>query len=577
MTPDFKNRKAIHYVLLSSIILLQLLLGLIIYNEIFNEAKLKEAETQVHISEQAAYFNELTKEDYNTAQNSLQYYIQTKDSNYLLSYNQALSRLNDNIQNLVATAGTSDLFALHLNAVNRSGLSIKSIKTILDSLRTIEIQPDSALKKELLHLTEIKYKDVLDSVHVETSVSVDSIERKNLLSRLGNAISGKMDVQKEKSNTILTLTHGKSSKSGNIDEQLDFILKKTNAYYQKEFLNYKKRLATLHNQDSDFLTKNRELLNYSNLLLKKYNDALISFTQDARHKFQQQYAANRLIRNYAVIGLFFLVIIISVMLVLLTRLAFQYEKRLWNAKVKIQQSLNFKNRIVGMISHEIRSPLNIIAILSKALVKQAKDEEIKDSLKSIEFTSNSLARLANQILDFSKNEHKKLELHNVPFDLKKELNEIMITIKNLVENNGNRLYVENEVVDSIMVNSDTLKIQQLFYNMIGNANKFTEKGTIHIKLLTKEIEKNTIKLFVEIKDDGIGINEEDLKYIFEGYYQGKTLGNIKNLGVGLGLNLCKEIIDLFNGEIAISSKKDVETILSFNLSLSKVYVQNSTI
>src|SRR5690606_11839750 len=81
------------------------------------------------------------------------------------------------------------------------------------------------------------------------------------------------------------------------------------------------------NNESDFFDKNNELLNYSSILLKKYNDALVSFTNDARNKFQEQYKTNKLIRNYTIIGLVGIMIILSVALVLLTLMVFEYEKR----------------------------------------------------------------------------------------------------------------------------------------------------------------------------------------------------------------------------------------------------------
>jgi len=566
----FKNRKVIHYALLLSIVFLQLLLGLIVYNEIFNESKLKDIETEVHISEQAQHFNNLTRNDYIAAQYNLQYYIQTKDERYLIKYNNALDSLNTNLGRLIKTAGESSLFSLHLKKKDGAGIPIKNINKTIDSLRRVNIQPLTELKREFQKLNSFNYEDVLDSISIQTSVSVDSIERKKLFSRIGKAIAGKVDVQKEKSNVVLTIKKGKNVISGNPEEQLSYILKKTDEYYQKAFSDYKNRLAAIKSKDADFISTNNELLNYSNLLLKKYNEALVSFTNDARHKFQEQYKTNKMIRIYTVIGLIVFMIVISVILILLTRLAFIYEKRLLHAKEKIQQNLSFKNKIVGMISHEIRSPLNIISIYSRTLSKQVQDKEVQDSLKSIEFTSNSLALLASQILDFSKNEHKKAELNKTVFNLKDELDEILKALSNFVENNGNRLSVENGITQNTMVYTDAVKIHQLFYNIVGNANKFTKEGSICIKLALEETAGNTLRFAVEIKDDGAGINEEDLKNIFKSYEQGAGLSNVKNLGAGLGLNLCKEIVELFNGEIKVSSKKNTGTMVSFNLILDKV-------
>lgn len=565
---NLKHRKAVHFALLVSIIFLQLLLLVILYNEIFNESKLDDLETELKISDQAKHFSDLTKGDYIAAQHNLQNYIQTKDNQYLTNYNTALYNLNQNIDSLAKTVGKSNLYSLYLNRKDSTTLSIEELNKAIDSLINVQILPSTQLEKDLLKLNPFNYEDVLNSITVESYMMVDSVERKGLFGRLGNAISGKVDVQKEKVNVVVTMKYGKKVTTGNIEEQLANAFKNTNNYYQNEFLNYKNKLTTLKGKDSNFLNRNNQLLNYSDLLLKKYDTALVSFTNDSKLKFQDQYKTNKLIRNYAVIGLVLFMVIISGILILLTRLAFDYEKRLLLAQEKIQQNLSFKNRIVGMISHEIRSPLNILSIYSKNISKQIKDESLQESLKSIQFTTNSLSLLANQVLDYSKNENKKLELNRSNFYLKDELNEILKSLSSFVENNGNRLEIENKISENFLIHSDAVKIHQLFYNIVGNANKFTKKGLITISLNSEKTLDHKINLLVAIKDNGMGIDEADIQHIFESYHQGEISADVKNLGAGLGLNLCKEIIDLFDGTIKVSSKKNIETIVSFNLLLN---------
>ena len=568
-TLNFKHRKAVHFALLASIIFLQLLLLVILYNEIFNESKLDDLERELKISDQAKHFSDLTKGDYIAAQHNLQNYIQTKDNQYLTNYNTALYNLNQNIDSLAKTVGKSNLYSLYLNRKDSTPLSIEELNKAIDSLINVQILPSTQLEKDLLKLNPFNYEDVLNSITVESYMMVDSVERKGLFGRLGNAISGKVDVQKEKVNVVVTMKYGKKVTTGNIEEQLANAFKNTNNYYQNEFLNYKNNLSALKGKDSDFLNRNNQLLDYSGLLLEKYNKALASFSNDTKHKFQDQYKTNKLIRNYAVIGLVLFMVIISGILILLTRLAFDYEKRLLLAQEKIQQNLSFKNRIVGMISHEIRSPLNILSIYSRNISKQIKDESLQESLKSIQFTTNSLSLLANQVLDYSKNENKKLELNKSEFKLKDELDEILKSLASFVENNNNKLEIKNTITENFQIHSDVVKIHQLFYNIVGNANKFTKKGIIKVDLKTEKTINNRLNLSIEIKDNGIGINEEDLQHIFESYYQGEISANVKNLGAGLGLNLCKELIELFDGKINVTSKKNVGTTVQFNLLLDQ--------
>ena len=261
--------------------------------------------------------------------------------------------------------------------------------------------------------------------------------------------------------------------------------------------------------------------------------------------------------------------IISIILLNFTRIAFEYEKRLTNAQIQIRKSLAFKNRIIGMISHEIRSPLNIISIYSKRIISTVKDVEIKETFKAIQFTTDSLVLLANQILVYSKDANYQPKLKNKNINLSKEIEQIISSLVPLLESKGNKMVIDSNLKPDCEVYSDAIKIHQLFYNIIGNANKFNENGLIAIKLNIEVISEYEMELKVEIKDNGIGIAENDLKNLFESYYQGTVSGEVNNLGVGLGLNLCKEIVELFDGEINVQSKEGNGTTITFNLVLSK--------
>ncbi|MBA5792080.1 HAMP domain-containing histidine kinase [Flavobacterium sp. xlx-214] len=568
----FNYRKFIHYALIVSIFVLLTALLVLLYNEMYNEPKLEKLESELYISEKANHFSTLTENDYITAQQHLQNYIQTKDPEYIEKYNTALLSLSDNLKKLVNTAEQSDLFTLYLKQVNSDISSIKNINKKIDSLQTIKPLVLPISKENTFKVNTFKFDQLIDSVSVETNVSVDSIKRKGLFSRLGDAISGKVDVQKETSNVKVTLRKGDKVFTGDIEEQLQYIIKSANDYYQNEFEKYKKnhknQQINAASQESQFYDSNKELLAYSNQLFKKYRDVLISFTKDVRRDFQEQYQENKQIRYYAVIGIIVLLIIVSVLLIFVTRITFAYEKELVSAKKKIQQNLRFKDRIVRMISHEIRSPLNIISIYSKSLSSKITDKDAKESLNSIEFTTKSLSLLANQILDFSKNEDKKLQLNATSFNLKTELNQILTILDRFVETNENTLTINNDVKDDVWVSSDLVKIHQLFYNLVGNANKFTQNGNISITINSEATNEGFLKLNVVIKDNGKGISKEDLRHILKNNYQGESAKKVKDLGIGLGLSLCKDIVHLFNGNLSINSEQNVETVVRFNLALN---------
>lgn len=550
--------------------MLQVLLLVILYNEFVNEPKLEKFDKQLKNLDRTKEFINLSREDYIQIQNNLQDFLKTKESRFLDNYYLSIRNLKSNFDSIKLFTNRDLAFDKFVVKEDSATISTEKLERKIDSLIRVQLVPNSKLEADLLKLKKYDYKDVLKSVDVETFLLIDSVERKGLLSRIGDAIAGKVAVQKEKLNVVVTMKYGKNVTTGNIEEQLANAFKNSNNYYQGQFSNLKDNLNNYRNTDSKFLLRNDELLGYNDLLLSKYDDALELYTKAIKEDFNAQYQINKKIRNYSIIGLVLFLIVISGILILLTRLAFDYEKRLLNAQEKIQQNLSFKNRIVGMISHEIRSPLNIISIYSNSISKKIKDEELKSSFKTIQHTTVSLSMLANQILEYSKNENKKLELNKSTFNLKQELSGFLKSLKKLVEDDGNKIEFDCNISEEFIVNSDKVKIHQLFYNIVGNANKFTENGIINIKLDIQQFSSSQYNLFIEIEDNGKGMSENDLKSVFESYYQGLVSEKVHNLGVGLGLNLCKELVELFDGEIKIESKINQGTKVSFNLILDKI-------
>jgi len=216
-----------------------------------------------------------------------------------------------------------------------------------------------------------------------------------------------------------------------------------------------------------------------------------------------------------------------------------------------------------MVSHEVRSPLSIISLYCKMIVSKVKDAEIKEVFNSIQNTTSTLLLLTNQILEYSKNENRKMTLNKAKFNLKQELSNIVEPLKKLCIENENQFKWNNSVEDGD-VNSDVVKINQLFYNLVGNALKFTKNGTITIDTKAEKIDSRT-QFYVTVSDTGSGISEEDLKHVFDDYFQGSN--GLTTMGIGLGLKLCKEIVELFDGEISIQSEKGKGTTVSFMLKL----------
>jgi signal transduction histidine kinase len=447
--------------------------------------------------------------------------------------------------------------------------NFENAKNKIDSLRKANPITNTSNFETLLDLKKFDYSQILNSVKIETTVEVDSVKKKGFFGRLGSAISGNVDVQKEKVNIVVSMKFGKNVSTGNVQEQLGNAFKKTNDYYQDQLKQLRLKVGKNKNSENELLLKSFEFLDNTNAALQAINASFNQYKNNVETQYNNKQTETNTIRKISVFGAIVLVLFVSFILMVLTRLAFGYERRLIEANKRIQENLIFKDKIVSMISHEIRTPLSILSLYSGQLKNQTADPMMKQLFESISFTTKSANLLANQILEFSKNEQKKLTVNPVSFNVKDELSEVLQGLKSLVEENENQLFINLKVSNDVIVQSDIVKIYQIFYNLVGNANKFTEKGTITIEAKVKETEESNFVLDVSIADTGKGIRQEDIAAVFSNFYQSVAEEKVHNLGAGLGLYLCKELIELLNGKIIIESSLNKGTIVRFSIQLSK--------
>lgn len=566
----FKHRKIIHYTLLACVIFLQLIIVVIWYNESTHDSEVSKTLDSMNSLNKISHFTNKINNSFVDSQKSFNDYSRTKDSASLHNYTASLSKISRLIDSLSLVSKDNKEFMKILLQRNKSESNIMSLKSDIDSIIDTQINPSKNNTSKEFKLNKFEYKKILDSIKTDSYIKVDSLSRKGLFSRLGDAFAGRMDVQKEQLKITVTMKYNDKVVSGSIEDQIANLFSTTNKYYENQFKNLKKSFVNLKEQGLKLTQLNDELLNLGTEIMPDYTKSLNILQDNTQKQLQNQYESNKVARNYSIVILIVLMFIISIILLSFTKIAFEYEKKLTIAQNQIRQSLNFKNRIMGMISHEIRSPLSIISIYSKMISSSIKDPEIKETFNSIQFTTNSLLLLANQILEYSKDENFKPKLKNKKFYLKNEINQIISSMTSLVESKGNKIEVKSNMLSDYEVNTDATKIHQLFYNIIGNASKFTKNGLILIVIDLQKISDTELNLNVEIQDNGMGISENDLKNIFELYYQGTVSGKVNDVGVGLGLNLCKEIVELFGGEIHVESEERKGTKIMFNLILSLV-------
>lgn len=566
----FEHRKIIHYTLLASVILLQIIAIAIWYNETKNEAKLSNAIEEISSSRKIINYTHLANTSLIESQEYFNNYLNNRDKVSFEKYSSSLNNISNLLDSLRFLSNGNLAYKNIITKKGKTEAEIIVLKFSIDSIIDSQINKSHDDVSNLFRFTKFESKKILDSIKTDSYIKVDSVSQKGLLARLGDAFAGRLNVQKEQLNTVVTMKYKDGIVSGSIEDQLKTVFYKTNDYYQHEFINLKKSFLDLRNKDSQLIALNNELLNIGQNIAFDYKNSAELLQKGNENNIINEYKSNQVVRNYSIISLIVLMFIVSIVLLSFTHVAFEYEKRLIAAQNQIRQNLVFKNRIMGMISHEIRSPLNIISMYSRKVRSLIQEKELNTTFKSIEFTTNSLILLSNQILEYSKDENRELKLKNKNLFLKPEIYQIISSMTSLAEVKGNKINIHSNLDADCEVCTDVTKIHQLFYNIIGNANKFTENGNINITITIEDISEYEMNLQVEVADNGIGINHNDLKNIFKSYYQGTVSSKVNDLGVGLGLNLCKEIVELFDGEINIESQEGHGTSVEFNLILSKI-------
>jgi hypothetical protein len=240
---------------------------------------------------------------------------------------------------------------------------------------------------------------------------------------------------------------------------------------------------------------------------------------------------------------------------------------------KFKHLAELKNNYLNVMVHDIRTPIGAVMGFSDILLENDLPEHSQEYIQTIKRNCEYLLNLINNILDMAKLEKHKMELESVPFSLETLGTDIGQLIKPKLSSNTRYIFeCAPDIPQSFY--GDPNRLKQILINLLGNAAKFTQEGSITFKITNISQKESHYKIRFSIKDTGIGIAEENISKLFKPFSQENSSISSKYGGTGLGLSISKEIVELMGGNIHIKSKLGEGTEFYFDIGLKECFIKD---
>lgn len=501
------------------------------------------------------------------AENNFRMYTSLWKKEYFVRYNQEIRHISTVLESFSGSGPkgiTSDI-SNDIAKKNRQVLLYANLKKLTDSLMSVNLNMDTNATVFSSIAVKSHLPKVLKKVtKVEVIHAAAPPKKPKFFQRLKSAILNK-DNKKDSTKTRQVET--------TYEENHD-----PNAVYTR------KQLQEVENFYRDLLEKQRgghKLLTQNEQSILKLNEQIFSNIKLMFSEFssrQRKIEENRksvlrdrsshalkIIDQSGKINLTANILFVIILILMLTKLYNAYNETLKANKLAAEQIL-VKSRFITSISHEMRTPLNAILGVTEQLKNTPLNEVQAGMTNLLETSSSMLLSAVNEILDFSRLETGKLSLSKTPFYYKNILNDIVATTTVLAEQKGLSLHLNITNEKDLLLIGDPYRLKQIVINLVANAVKFTDRGKIDVEVSLKHTDEHHALLQIQVSDTGVGIAEKDLPFIFEEF---KQVINNKRVdwqkGSGLGLPICKKLVEIHDGKITVASVFGQGTTFSVEL------------
>lgn len=244
------------------------------------------------------------------------------------------------------------------------------------------------------------------------------------------------------------------------------------------------------------------------------------------------------------------------------------ENELRKAKKQAEESSELKEMFLANMSHEIRTPMNAVIGFTDLLLKRNLNEEEMGYVRIIKTSGENLLRIINDVLDISKIESGLMTFEFHPIAINELFSSIRVMFAQKAKEKNLELTFKDDPNIPASILGDPTRLTQIIMNLVGNAIKFTQEGSVNVSAKLIGREEDHVQIEFSVKDTGIGIPEEKLDTIFERFTQAEKHTTRKFGGTGLGLNIVKQLVDLQGGAITVTSREGAGSEFKFLLSFS---------